>query len=252
MWELEKTVTCLVWDPSSEVVAAFGQDGTLLVFEPKQREPVLECSLPSGCLPVTSAVFLPDALRATSVAENAAVSKPLTRLCFVSAGQELYTWNGEDQEADQELDSETVRLQEVLPTTPFGALVAQEARSAVQVAEPEQQRLGSVGLKEVHQLLEVPSHTLPSMTSLYQNFLSAFLNRTPASKRLQSEKDEDEDMNNNEMDSDPDSEMEVDEELPKTLPQGQAEDIVEPDISTSNVKLVKEKHFSWLSKTESA
>uniref|UniRef100_A0A131XUS3 Putative wd repeat-containing protein 75 n=1 Tax=Ixodes ricinus TaxID=34613 RepID=A0A131XUS3_IXORI len=245
LWELEKAVTCLVTDPSSEFVAAFCEDAKLLVFEPQRRGAMVECDVPPSCQPVVSAIFVPEAKSPVAAGGH---QRPLSRLCFVSVAQELFTWDEENNE--EEGEDATVRLEELVPATPFGALVAQQTKTAVQAAAGAagqlHSRVGTVGFKEVHQLLEVASHTLPSMTSLYQNFLSAFLSKTDTPGSPRAESDEDEDMTN--QDAGSDSDMEVDHEPSQKLPQEEAPaEAPVARATTKKVKLAKAKHFAWLS-----
>lgn len=243
LWELEKAVTCLVTDPTSDFVAAFCEDSKLLVFEPQKRSAAVECDVPSSCQPVMSAIFVPET---KSPATSEGHQGPLSRLCFVSAAQELFTWN--EQNDEEETSDITVKLEELLPATPFGMLIAQQTKSAVEATTGQfQPRVGTVGFKEVHQLLEVASHTLPSMTSLYQNFLSAFLSKAPTQGGPRAESDDDEDMATQEAGSD--SDMEVDHEPSQKLPRESPAEAPLDDVTRKEVKLAKAKHFAWLNKT---
>ncbi|CAN7996888.1 unnamed protein product [Ixodes hexagonus] len=246
LWELEKTVTCLVTDPTSEFAAAFCEDCKLLVFEPQKWAAALECDVPPSCQPVVSAIFVPETKSDAAAGGHWGL---LSRLCFVSAAQELFTW--EDQNDEEDPSDVTVKLEELLPATPFGVLVAQQTRTAVRAAATGgqlQPRVGAVGFKEVHQLLEVASHTLPSMSSLYQNFLSAFLRKAPTPSGPRTESNDDEDMDNNDAGSD--SDMEVDHEPSQKQPQESPAEAPVADATTRKVKLAKAKHFSWLNRTK--
>lgn len=233
MWELDCTVTCLVPDVSSGIMAAFCDSNSVMLFEPKSWDSVRTGDVPADCQPVTSAAFFPD---------NLDGQDSLLRLYFLSAQQELYTW---DEEAKEEtgLTGQKVKLDAVLPATPFGALVAQESRSAATTDAPEQQRLGLLGFREVHQLLEVPSHTLPPMTSLYQNLLSAFLTKNEHTKSTKADESEDEEAMS-QHGSDSDADMEVDQVPAESKTEESPQ--VEPECFLNCAKLAKVKQFAWL------
>lgn len=235
LWEVECTATCLVRDVSSDIMAAFC-DNSMLLFEPRNKDSVETSSVPSECQPVRAAAFLPDS--STSPCGDA-----LSRLCFLSKEQELYSWDKEARQREPVAKNQPVRLDAVAPATPFGALVAQESRSAVASDAPEQHRLGAAGLWEVHQLLDAASHTLPPMTSLYQNLLSAFLSTNEFTKgvgvRRCDDAASDDDISIHHSDSDAD--MEIDQG------NDEAAELLSPQEDSSDcVKLVKVKHFAWL------
>uniref|UniRef100_G3MND5 WD repeat-containing protein 75 second beta-propeller domain-containing protein n=1 Tax=Amblyomma maculatum TaxID=34609 RepID=G3MND5_AMBMU len=237
LWELECTVTCLVRDVSSNVMAAFCNSSVLL-FEPGNKDSVQTCNVPNECQPVRAAAFLPD-ISASPCGDA------LQRLCFLSKEQELYSWEMEAKQREPIATNQPVKLDSVVPATPFGALVAQESRSAVTTSAPEQSRLGVAGFREVHQLLDVASHTLPPMTSLYQNLLSAFLTTKELRKGVEvrscSAAASDDDVSEHHSDSDAD--MDVDQESDK------AAELPAPlEGLSDSVKLVKVKHFAWLTK----
>lgn len=237
LWELDCTVTCLVPDVSSGVMAAFCDNNSVLLLEPKSRDSVRTSDVPADCQPITAAAFFPDTLDCRD---------SLLRLCFLSAQQELYTW---DEEAKEEtaLTGQKVKLEAVLPATPFGALVAQESRSAATTEAPEQQRLGVLGFREVHQLLEVASHTLPPMTSLYQNLLSAFLSKNERTKSAKTDESDDEEaMSQHGSDSDVD--MDVDQVPAERKTEESTQ--VEPECFSDSAKLAKVKQFAWFAKED--
>lgn len=230
-------MTCLVPDVSSGVMAAFCNNNSVMLFEPKSRDSVRTSDIPADCQPVTAAAFFPD---------NLGGRESLLRLCFLSAQQELYTWD-EGVEEETAPAGQKVKLDAVLPATPFGALVAQESRSAATTDAPEQQRLGVLGLREVHQLLQVASHTLPPMTSLYQNLLSAFLSKNENAKSATTgECEDDEDMSQHGSDSDAD--MDVDQVPVESRTDESTK--VEPECSSDSAKLAKVKQFAWFAKED--
>lgn len=236
LWEVECTVTCLVRDLSSDIMAAFCDNSmTVLLFEPRNKDSVQTSSVPSECQPVTAAAFLPDS-------STSPCGDGLQRLCFLSKEQELYSWDEGANQKEPVARNQPVKLDAVVPTTPFGALVAQESRSAVTTDAPEQHILGAAGFREVHQLLDVASHTLPPMTNLYQNLLSAFLSTNEFTKRAGVRRSDDaaSDDDISEHHSDSDADMEIDQENEA------AEQLPPQEGSSDCVKLVKVKHFAWL------
>ncbi|XP_075750306.1 WD repeat-containing protein l(2)05287 isoform X2 [Rhipicephalus microplus] len=241
LWELECTVTCLVADVSTEAVAAFCSNNSMLLFEPRIKDSVQTNDVPAECQPVRAATFLPS---------GSDSGDALQRLCFLSKEQELYSWVDDTKEKEVTMAHQSLKLESVVPPTPFGALVAQEIRSAVATEAPEQHRLGLSGFREVRQLLDVASHTLPPMTSLYENLLSAFLSNKEQRKRLGTKhkeataSDDDEAMSQDESDSDVG--MDVDQE-PREC-KALDTDKTAQDSSTDSVKLAKAKHFAWLTK----
>ncbi|KAH6938055.1 hypothetical protein HPB50_006583 [Hyalomma asiaticum] len=243
VWELDCTVTCLVADISTEIVAAFCSNNSVLLFEPRIKDCVKVGEVPAECLPVRAATFLPS---------NLASGDALQRLCFLSKEQELFSWVDDVKEKETANAQQSMKLESLVPPTPFGALVAQESRSAVATEAPEQHRLGISGFREVRQLLDVASHTLPPMTSLYENLLSAFLSSKEHGKRVGTKLNDgaasdDDDMNQD--DSDSDLDMDVDQEP------GECKVILDTDkasaaysTSPDSVKLAKVKNFAWLTK----
>ncbi|KAH7961277.1 hypothetical protein HPB52_006407 [Rhipicephalus sanguineus] len=115
LWELDCTVTCLVADISSEAVAAFCSNNSMLLFEPRIKDSVQTSDVPAECQP------------------------------------ELYSWVDDTKEKEAVKANQSIKLESVVPPTPFGALVAQESRSAVATEAPEQHRLGLSGFREVRQ-----------------------------------------------------------------------------------------------------
>ncbi|KAK8786954.1 hypothetical protein V5799_023270 [Amblyomma americanum] len=93
LWEIGCRVTCLVRDVSSDVMAAFCDNNSMLLFEPRNKDSVQTSSVPGECQPVRAAAFLPDSL--TSPCSDA-----LRRLCFLSKEQELYCWDEEHKQRE--------------------------------------------------------------------------------------------------------------------------------------------------------
>ncbi|XP_075536125.1 WD repeat-containing protein l(2)05287 isoform X1 [Dermacentor variabilis] len=252
LWELDCTATCLVADISSDMMAAFCSNNSsklcskhqMLLFEPRTKDSVQTCDVPSECQPVRAATFLLN---------NSASScgDALQRLCFLSKEQELYSWVKDAKEKEAVKGHQSVKLESLLPPTPFGTLVAQESRSAVATEAPEQYRLGLSGFREVHQLLDVASHALPPMTSLYENLLSAFLSKKEQWKRIGARHSEgtgsdDDTMSQDESDSDVD--MDVDQEPEKHKVVDADKVLPTHESLLDSVRLAKVKNFSWLTK----
>ncbi|XP_037563941.1 WD repeat-containing protein 75-like [Dermacentor silvarum] len=242
LWELDCTVTCLVADISTDMMAAFCGNNSMLLFEPRIKDSVQTSDIPAECQPVRAATFLPN---------NSASScgDALQRLCFLSREQELYSWVKDAKEKETVKGHQSVKLESLVPPTPFGALVAQESRSAVATEAPEQHRLGLSGFQEVHQLLDVASHALPPMTSLYENLLSAFLSKKEQGKRFGARRNggtasDDDAMSQDESDSDADMDVDQEPEERKAVDA----DKVSPTHESllGSIKLAKVKHFTWL------
>ncbi|KAL1435507.1 hypothetical protein MTO96_000176 [Rhipicephalus appendiculatus] len=243
LWELDCTVTCLVADISTEAVAAFCSNNSMLLFEPRVKDSVQTNDVPAECQPVRAATFLPN---------SSDSGDALQRLCFLSKEQELYSWVDDTKEKEAPKEHQSLKLESVVPPTPFGALVAQESRSAVATEAPEQHRLGLSGFREVRQLLDVASHTLPPMTSLYENLLSAFLSnkeqrKRSGTKRKEAVASDDDAMSQDESDSD--VEMDVDQEPGECKALDTDKVSTTQDSSTDSARLAKAKHFAWLTKS---
>lgn len=244
LWELDCTVTCLVADISCEAVAAFCSNNSMLLFEPRIKDSVQTSDVPAECQPVRAATFLPD---------SSASGDALQRLCFLSKEKELYSWVDDTKEKEAAKAHQSVKLESVVPPTPFGALVAHESRSAVATEAPEQHRLGLSGFQEVRQLLDVASHTLPPMTSLYENLLSAFLSNKEQRKRVgtkckEAAASDDEADAMSQVESDSDVDMDVDQEPGECKALDTDKVSTAQDSLTESVKLAKAKHFAWLTK----
>ncbi|XP_043229163.1 WD repeat-containing protein 75-like [Amphibalanus amphitrite] len=162
-------VTSLVADPLSEYMAAFSASNKVFVFRPSSTRPVHQAALGR---PVSAACFVPHQRPRPDLPEWQRASQ----LFFLNDQQALHTLDVPEAAggAAGSVPSADVIGGQVRPT-PFGALVAEQRRSAVTSAETVDQSEVTPGLQKSLELLEGPSHTMPPLTRICLPFLLGLL-----------------------------------------------------------------------------
>ncbi|XP_076361137.1 WD repeat-containing protein l(2)05287 [Tachypleus tridentatus] len=186
-WNIQCEICLLARDLSSDIMATFSKDKTLYIFRPSNPEPVY-IHENITCDSVLGAAFIPK----TTVSSGDLWWQCNSQLYFMTEKQELLTIT---DEPDPEPEDSQLKLQQNLSTTPFGQLIARKHKTDVEPSKHETQLFqGILGLKEVNQILEVPSHVLPPVGLLCSNFMTSLLtHQTRKTWNVRESDEEDED-----------------------------------------------------------
>ncbi|XP_064455162.1 WD repeat-containing protein 75-like isoform X1 [Ornithodoros turicata] len=237
-WSRDWTFSCLASDPLSQRMAAFSADGSVLLFDPKSivDKPLYEGEITEEKgRAARAAIFVPSGNHETP-----------SGLYFLNCLQELYSLEPQEGEEDVQSEPSTIHLESgMLSSTPFGALVAERTKFAVvedgKTETLHHSRLGVLGFKEVQQLLDMNSHTLPWLSIMCQDFMASFLNGTSESVGKGGHESEEHD--------DSSSDMHVDEVEQKVRDSQNENTRTSTTTTTVNTTVFgKLEDFGWLSK----
>ncbi|CAH3175366.1 unnamed protein product [Porites evermanni] len=254
-WSVEAPVTSLATDPQSHLMSTFvafnKNKSHLYIFDPASPRPVAVQATVSRKTDIIAAAFYPTSLVRGSTEGH---SPKMSKLYFLTAKQELFTLDCDEttSEENNATTSQTLKADPSVQQSEFLKIFGQpskskgECTSANRSAKPVRGTPSSVVVK---QMMQTPSHVLPSVTSLCSSFLQSLLVSKHTSQR-EGQSDVD-----NDISEDEDEAMEVDEydsdlESPRNT-EGAPETVDNADnqrqqISTTDNSNLDNVNFSWL------
>ncbi|XP_066029403.1 WD repeat-containing protein 75 [Pocillopora verrucosa] len=214
-WSVEAPVTCLLPDPQTNLICVFvsfnKNKSHLYIFDPASPHPVAVQSSVSRRSDVVSAVFDRESVLCSN--KNGKSFK-MSKLYFLNQEQKLFTLDfgeSEDKKSPVKSQESAAKPEE---QTEFYKIFGQSTKSRAESTSDHRVGKGVRGNPSsavVRQMLQTPSHVLPSVSSICSSFLQSLL----VSKQSAPREDQDNDKNSDDenevesMDEDEDSDVET-------------------------------------------
>jgi len=209
-WSVEAPVTCLATDPQTNLFCAFvafnKNKSHLYIFDPASPRPVAVQEKVAKKTDVVCAAFDPE----TSVSNTQEGNAKMSKLYFLTKNQELFTLDiadatSEENNATSQLPvaDPSVKQSEFLKIFGQPAASKDEPTSASRAGKSVK---GTPSVAVVKQMMQTPSHVLPSVRSLCSSFLQSLLVSKHTSQS-EHQNDEEDDASESEEEA-----MEVDED----------------------------------------
>ncbi|GFS49839.1 WD repeat-containing protein 75 [Nephila pilipes] len=126
-WIVQTSVQMIICDLTSDMVAAFCEDQSLLLFKPDSPKPIYSLKNVSR-KPIIGAIFFPHK-------EEKSILKT-SKLLFFDADQNLHTLTDENDEIESS-EVNKVTITQNLPPTPFAMMQAESKISTIETLEHE-------------------------------------------------------------------------------------------------------------------
>ncbi|XP_020383121.2 WD repeat-containing protein 75 [Rhincodon typus] len=175
-WSTRLNVTVLQVDPLSENVAAFtefSQITDLFVFKPNEPRPLyMQANVCSGL--VQWALFVPRELPEDYNSDNKQwLAK--SQLYFLSASQNLMTFDTESVEKRLTSSSKHLVIEENIPMTPFYVLLGKHREQQTNFVSEAKQTALPEGSATIDEMLHTPAHVLPNTSFLCSLFVNSLM-----------------------------------------------------------------------------
>lgn len=195
-WSMQASVSCLAADPQTDLFAAFvtfdKHESHLYVFDPSSPYPVAVHPAVSKKAKVFCMAFDPTSTVCSSSKDP---KIRMSQLYFLTRKQEVFTLDLEETTSTENRTSSQVLVADTSgQQSEFLKIFGQTVSSRDESTSVNRNGKGPRGTPSsavVNQMIQTPSHVLPSVTSMCLSFLQSFLlsKHTPQSEHQNDEED---------------------------------------------------------------
>ncbi|XP_059480084.1 WD repeat-containing protein 75 [Neocloeon triangulifer] len=167
-------VSFLAANPTNDHMAAFAENGELVVFSPSESCPIFKKKILTD-VKVSSALYLPH----NEVQKTKISWQRRAQLYFMTENQEIYTLKSSDDLRIDETSPLVFPQDENAFATPLAAFVAKQTLSEVKKIEPLpmwKQQVNAHQGSFLKMMCETPAHMLPPVQLLVGDLIQEYLN----------------------------------------------------------------------------